>query len=443
MRRPGEPGDEGPRLRQDRLQRAPGRKLALFPPTFYSRVGRGSQRTVWGQESDIRMSIYDVVPVSIDDYRRRARWRLPRFLFDYIDGGANDEATMARNSGDFAHYQLKQRVLRDVSRVDTATTLLGQAATMPVALAPVGMAGMMARRGEVQAARAAQRAGIPFSASTVGICPVEEIQAALRAPFWFQLYMLRDRDFVLQMLARAEAAGCETLVFTVDLPVAGMRLRDFRNGMLGGGTVGKLSQVAQLLTSPLWVWDVGLKGKPHSFGNLSDKVADPENLQSYKAFVDSQFDPTVTWEDIRWLREHWRGKLLLKGVMEADDARASVDSGADGVVVSNHGGRQLDGIASSISKLPAVAEAVGERIEVYLDGGVHSGIDVVKALALGAHGVMLGRAWVWAMAARGEQGVFDMLDVVRREITTAMALAGVNKIEQLNADVVELVRGLD
>ncbi len=389
------------------------------------------------------MSVYNVVPVSVADYRQRARWRLPRFLFDYIDGGANDEATMASNSADFGGYQLKQRVLRDVSQVDTATTLLGQAVAMPVALAPVGLAGMMARRGEVQAARAAQRAGVPFSASTVGICPVEEIQAALQAPFWFQLYMLRDRDFVLQMLARAEAAGCNTLVFTVDLPVAGMRLRDFRNGMLGGGAIGKLSQVAQLLTSPLWLWDVAVKGKPHSFGNLSDKVADPEDLQSYKAFVDSQFDPTVTWDDIRWLRDHWRGKLLLKGVMEADDARASVDSGADGVVVSNHGGRQLDGIASSISKLPAVADAVGQQIEVYLDGGVRSGIDVVKALALGARGVMLGRPWVWAMAARGEQGVFDMLDVFRREITTAMALAGVNRVDQLNAELIESGHGFN
>jgi L-lactate dehydrogenase (cytochrome) len=387
------------------------------------------------------MSVYDVVPISVADYRTRARWRLPRFLFDYIDGGANDEATMASNSADFGGYQLKQRVLRDVSQVDTATTLLGQAAVMPVALAPVGMAGMMARRGEVQAARAAQRAGVPFSASTVGICPVEEIQAALQAPFWFQLYMLRDRDFVLQMLARAEAADCTTLVFTVDLPVAGMRLRDLRNGMLGGGAIGRLSQVAQLLTSPLWLWDVAIKGKPHSFGNLSDKVADPEDLKSYKAFVDSQFDPTVTWKDIRWLRDNWRGKLLLKGVMEVDDARASVDSGADGVVVSNHGGRQLDGIASSISKLPAVAGAVGQQIEVYLDGGVRSGIDVVKALALGAHAVMLGRPWVWALAARGEQGVFDMLDIFRREIATAMALAGVSRVDQLSAELIESGHG--
>jgi L-lactate dehydrogenase (cytochrome) len=387
------------------------------------------------------MSVYDVVPISVADYRTRARWRLPRFLFDYIDGGANDEATMASNCADFGGYQLKQRVLRDVSQVDTATTLLGQAAVMPVALAPVGMAGMMARRGEVQAARAAQRAGVPFSASTVGICPVEEIQAALQAPFWFQLYMLRDRDFVLQMLARAEAADCTTLVFTVDLPVAGMRLRDLRNGMLGGGAIGRLSQVAQLLTSPLWLWDVAIKGKPHSFGNLSDKVADPEDLQSYKAFVDSQFDPTVTWKDIRWLRDNWRGKLLLKGVMEVDDARASVDSGADGVVVSNHGGRQLDGIASSISKLPAIADAVGQQIEVYLDGGVRSGIDVVKALALGANAVMLGRPWVWALAARGEKGVFDMLDIFRREIATAMALAGVSRVDQLSAELIESGHG--
>lgn len=383
------------------------------------------------------MSLYDVLPVSVADYRRRARWRLPRFLFDYIDGGANDEKTMAANVAGFDRVVLRQLVLRDVSAVDPSTTLMGRPARMPLALAPIGMAGMMARRGEVQGAKAAIRAGVPFAASTVGICPVDEIQAATREPFWFQLYMLRDREFVRTMLERAGAAGCDTLVFTVDLPVPGMRLRDFRNGMLGGGRLAKLSQAMQLALSPVWLYDVGIKGRPHGFGNLREKLGNSDEINLYKTFIDSQFDPTVTWRDIEWLRGLWDGKLLIKGVMEVEDARAAVDVGADGVVVSNHGGRQLDGIAASIRKLPAVAEAVGDRVEVFVDGGVRSGIDVVKAVALGARGVLIGRPWVWAMAARGEQGVVDLLGIFRREIATAMALMGVTKIERVTRERVE------
>lgn len=308
---------------------------------------------------------------------------------------------------------------------------------MPLALAPVGMAGLYRRRGEVQAARAAKQVGVPFTSSTVGICPVEEIRAATGEPFWFQLYMLRDRDYVLKLLARAEAAGCDTLAFTVDLPVAGMRLRDFRNGMLGGGWKGGLSRLAQLATSPAWVLDVGIRGKPHAFGNIVDAVTNPDDLDSFRAFIDAQFDPSCTWQDIRWLREQWRGKLLIKGVMEADDARAAVDAGADGVVVSNHGARQLDGIASSISKLPAVVDAVGAQTEVFMDGGVRSGIDVVKAVALGARGVLIGRPWMLALAACGQQGVSDLLNLFHREITTAMALMGVKRIADIDCGLLE------
>jgi L-lactate dehydrogenase (cytochrome) len=383
------------------------------------------------------MSLYDVVPVGAADYRRRAKRRLPRFLFDYVEGGANDERTMAANVAAFGSVKLRQLVLRDVSGVDTSATLLGERATMPLALAPVGMAGMMARRGEVQGARAAASAGIPFTASTVGVCPVEEIQAAIRRPFWFQLYMLRDREFVLALLARARAAGCETLAFTVDLAVPGMRLRDFRNGMLGGGRLGRLSRVLQLATRPRWLYEVGLRGRPHRLGNLSGKVADVGDLDAYKGFVDSQFDSTVTWQDIAWLRGHWPGRILIKGVMEAEDARAAADVGADGVIVSNHGGRQLDGVAASIAKLPAVAEAVGDRLEVYVDGGVRSGIDVVKALALGARGVLIGRPWIWAVAARGERGVRDLLSLFQREIATAMALMGVTRVDQITSESIE------
>lgn len=383
------------------------------------------------------MSIYDVNPVTVADYRRLARRRLPRFLFDYIDGAANDEETMARNEMEFSRYRLRQFVMRDVSSIDTSTTMLGERAAMPLALAPVGMAGMMARRGEVQGARAAKQLGIPFTTSTLGICTVEEIRAATGAPFWFQLYMLKDREFVQKMLERAANAGCSTLVFTVDLPVAGMRLRDFRNGMLGGGWKGALSKLAQLLASPIWLYDVAIKGKPHDFGNLRDKVIDPENLESYKAFVDDQFDPSATWEDIRWLRDQWKGKLLIKGVMEADDARIAVDAGAEGVIVSNHGGRQLDGVSSTIAKVPGVVDALGARAEVYVDGGVRNGIDVVKAVALGARGVMIGRPWVFAMAARGEQGLSTFLQVLQKEVEIAMALMGVSRIEQITTELLE------
>ncbi len=380
---------------------------------------------------------YTVTPVTVKDYRRLAEKRLPRFLFDYVDGGANQEHSLAANVDDFRRICLKQHVMRDVSEVDTSTTLSGQPARMPVALAPIGMAGMMARRGEVQAARAALSAGIPFTTSTVGICPLEEVQAATNAPFWFQLYMLRDRGLVSTLLGRAQAAGCETLVFTVDLAVAGMRHRDLQNGMLGGGLAGSLAKAWQLATRPRWLVDVGIRGKPHDFGNLREVVSDARNLNAYKAFIGSQFDPSVTWKDIAWLRSLWKGKILVKGVMTEEDSRAAADVGADGVIVSNHGGRQLDGGVSCISRLPEVVAAVGSRVEVYMDGGVRSGIDVVKAVALGAKGVLIGRPWVWAMAARGERGLKNFLGMFQQEIAVTMALMGVNKIEEITTDLID------
>jgi len=383
------------------------------------------------------MGTYKVKPVTSLDYRRLAEKRLPRFLFDYIDGGANQEDSMAANEADFRRFCLKQNVMRDVSDIDTSTTLSGQLSRMPVALAPIGMAGMMARRGEAQAARGAQSAGIPFTTSTVGICPIEEVQAAANAPFWFQLYMLRDRGLVSALLDRAQAAGCETLMFTVDLAVAGMRHRDTQNGMLGGGLAGSLAKAWQLATRPRWLVDVGIMGKPHDFGNLREMVSDARNLNAYKAFIDSQFDPTVTWEDISWLRSLWKGKILIKGVMTASDAIAAADIGADGVIVSNHGGRQLDGVASAISKLPEVSAAVGDRVEVYMDGGVRSGIDVVKAVALGARGVLIGRPWIFALAARGERGLVDLLGVFQQEIAVAMALMGVKQVSEITVDLIE------
>ena len=383
------------------------------------------------------MSKYDVIPVSVDDYRKKSKQRLPNFLFDYIEGGANAEETLALNTSEFKNYKLKQFVMRDVSNVDTSATMLGQKYAMPLALAPVGMAGLFARRGEIQAARAANNANVPFTLSTVGVCSVEEVHNATHKPFWFQLYMLRDRDFVLEMLERAQTAGCTTLVFTVDLPLPGLRLRDYRNGMLGGGLKGKISQAAQLITRPWWLYDIGIKGKPHSLGNLKHKVSSVNDLGNYKAFVDSQFDPTATWDDIAWLRQHWKGNILIKGIMEPDDARAAIDAGANGIVVSNHGGRQLDGTSSTISKLPDIAKAVGKQTEVYLDGGVRNGIDVIRAIALGAKGVLIGRPWVYAMSAQGEEGVNNLLALFRQEMSAAMGLMGINSIDEITSDLIE------
>ena len=374
------------------------------------------------------------VPATAEDYRLRAWKRLPRFLFDYVDGGAGAEASMAENEEDFGLYRLRQRVMRDVSAVDTSAELCGRSASMPVALAPVGLAGMMARRGEVQAARAAAAAGIPFTLSTVGVCPLEEVNRAVSDPCWFQLYMLRDRGLVEALLRRAASNGCATLLFTVDLPVPGMRYRDVQNGMLGGAP---LARAVQLMLRPRWVYDVGIRGKPHQFGNLADAVADPGKFESFKAFVDSQFDPGVTWKDIEWLRSLWPGRLVIKGVMSPADAESAAAAGADAVVVSNHGGRQLESVASCISVLPGVAAAVGERIEVLLDGGVRSGTDVVKALALGASGVLIGRPWVWALAGCGERGLVNYLSMMQREIAVSMALMGVNRIAELNPELLD------
>lgn len=383
------------------------------------------------------MSIFHVVPVSTDDYRRSTWLKVPRFLFDYLEGGANAENTLRANTEDFKAIHLKQRVLRNVDQVTTVTTLLGQASSMPVALAPVGMAGMYARRGEAQAARAAKRLNIPFTLSTVGICPLEEIQQAYGDGFWFQLYMLRDRDFVQELLTRAWNNGVRTLAFTVDLPVPGLRLRDFRNGMLGGGLPGKMSQLAQIVSSPLWVADVAIKGKPLNFGNIAAKVGDTSDLNAYKAFIDGQFDSTCTWEDIKWLRDIWKGKLIIKGVLEVDDALAAADCGADAIIVSNHGARQLDSVGSTISKLPAIVDAMPQQIEVLMDGGVRDGIDVIKAVASGAKGVLVGRPWVYAMASRGEQGVVDLFTKWQQEIAHAMALMGVNNIEEITRDLLD------
>lgn len=368
------------------------------------------------------------IPVTAGDFREHARSRLPRFLFDYLDGGASDECTLRANPAAWSDVALRQRVLVDVDRVDTRTTLGGQSCAMPVILAPVGLAGMMAQRGEVQAVRAANAAGIPFTLSTVGICPLVEVAAAASAPFWFQLYMIRDRDCIRDLLGQAWQAGCRALVLTVDLPIPGMRHRDTRNGLGASGLRATLLRMHQVLMRPNWLWNVALRGGPLTFGNLSNVVPGARNLDAFKAWVDAQFDPGVTWADIAWLRQHWQGKLILKGILDADDARQALHVGADGIVVSNHGGRQLDGVAATAAKLPAIVAAVGGQMEVLVDGGIRSGVDVFRALALGANGVMIGRPWAWALAAAGEAGITRLLNSWQQELRLAMMLTGVTGI---------------
>lgn len=376
------------------------------------------------------------LPATAADLRLRAQARLPRFLFDYVDGGATDEQTLRANEADWARVTLRQRVLIDVDGVDTRTTLAGQPCSLPLALAPIGLAGLMARRGEVQAARAAEAVGVPFTLSTVGICPLGEVQRAVVRPTWFQLYMLRDRGIVETLLQRAWAEGCRTLVFTVDLPTSGMRHRDTRNGLSASRSRAALIKAAHLLTRPGWVWDVGVLGKPHGFGNLSEQVPHAQDMDAFKAWVDTQFDPTVTWADIDWLRERWGGTLLLKGLLDEGDARTAAGTGVQGLIVSNHGGRQLDGVASTASKLPGIAravKAVNPGVEVLVDGGIRSGVDVFRALALGAQGVLIGRPWVWALAADGERGVTELLQRWQHELKLAMTLAGVRRVADIGA----------
>lgn len=377
-------------------------------------------------------------PVTANDYRDRAARSLPRFLFDYVDGGASDEQTLIANVSAWSDVRLRQRVLVNVDTIETATTLAGEICELPIVLAPVGLAGMMAQRGEVQAVRAANSAGVPFTLSTVGICALDEVSAAASAPFWFQLYMMRDRARVLALLQHAWDAGCRTLVCTVDLPLPGMRHRDSRNGLGNPSPRAGWLRAQQVLARPAWLWHVAVRGGPLTFGNLSDAVPGARNLDAFKAWVDSQFDASVTWSDMDWLRQHWRGKLILKGILDVADAQQAINVGADAIVVSNHGGRQLDGVASTASKLPEVATAVGERTEILVDGGVRSGVDVFRALALGADGVMIGRPWIWALAAAGQQGVSHLLASWQQELRMAMALTGVTRIADIGSNQLDL-----
>jgi len=367
------------------------------------------------------------------DYRELARRRLPHFLFEYIDGGSYAEVTLKRNVADLEAIALRQRVLTDVSTLDLKTTLFGREMALPVALAPIGLAGMNARRGEVQAARAAESAGIPFCLSTVSACPLEEVARTTSQPFWFQLYMIRDRGFMRDLLAQAAAARCSALVFTVDMPVPGSRYRDYRSGLAGAsGFLGSTRRALQSLLRPAWAYDVGVRGRPHQLGNVAPVLGKNTGLEDFFAWMRDNFDPTVSWKDLEFIRESWSGPLIIKGILDVEDARAAADLGADGIVVSNHGGRQLDGVPSTAYALPPIAEAVGDRMTVLADGGVRSGLDVVRMLALGADGVLLGRAWAYALAAAGEKGVRHMLQLVEAEMRVAMALTSCTSINRID-----------
>jgi L-lactate dehydrogenase (cytochrome) len=375
------------------------------------------------------------------DFREAARRRLPRFLFDYIDGGSYGEVTLRRNVSDLADIALRQRVLRDVSSIDLSTDLFGETLAMPLALGPIGLAGMNARRGEVQAVRAAQAAGVQFTLSTVACCPLDEVAAAAERPFWFQLYVTKDRGFMREMLAKAAALGCGTLFFTVDLPMPGARHRDVHSGLHAPpGVASRARRFFQALGKPGWAWDVGVHGRPHALGNVASLFDRKTNLLDFLKWSAGNFDASLTWKDIEAIRAHWPGKFVIKGILDPEDAHAAASSGADGIVVSNHGGRQLDGVLSSARALPAIADAVGDRLTVLADGGIRSGLDVVRMLALGAKGVLLGRAWAWALAAQGGPGVAKLLAMMEAEMRVAMALTGVTRIADIDRSALVDVR---
>ncbi|WP_420064602.1 FMN-dependent L-lactate dehydrogenase LldD [Pectobacterium colocasium] len=366
------------------------------------------------------------------DYRAAAQRRLPPFLFHYIDGGAYGEHTLRRNTADLADIALRQRILKNVSDLSLETQLFGEKLAMPVVLAPVGLTGMYARRGEVQAARAAAQKGIPFTLSTVSVCPIEEVAPTIDRPLWFQLYVLKDRGFMRNVLERAQAAGVKTLVFTVDMPTPGARYRDAHSGMSGPNAA--MRRVLQAMVHPQWAWDVGLNGKPHDLGNVSAYRGTPTTLENYIGWLAENFDASISWQDLAWIREMWKGPMIIKGILDPEDAKEAVRFGADGIVVSNHGGRQLDGVLSTAHALPAIADAVKGDITILADSGIRTGLDVVRMIALGADGVMLGRAFVYALAAAGEAGVVNLLNLIEKEMRVAMTLTGAKAIADITTD---------
>ncbi|KTC84886.1 FMN-dependent L-lactate dehydrogenase LldD [Legionella brunensis] len=364
------------------------------------------------------------------DYRKIAKRKLPRFLFDYIDGGAYAEYTLRANITDLAEVTLRQRVLKKIEYLNLETALFGQKLAMPIILAPVGITGMYARRGEVQAAKAAANKKIPFTLSTVSVCSIEEVSSQSSQPIWFQLYVLKDRGFMKHVLERAQAAGVQNLVFTVDMTLPGARYRDAHSGM--SGPLAKPRRLLQSMLKPGWALKVGMMGRPHILGNISTYLNKNIGLENYIGWLTKNFDPSISWSDLEWIRDFWKGPMMLKGILDPEDAKDAIKFGADGIIVSNHGGRQLDGVLSTAKALPIIADAVGNNVTLLVDSGVRSGLDVVRMLALGAKAVLLGRSPAYALAAKGQAGVENLLNIFADEMRIAMALTGVTSIAQIN-----------
>lgn len=367
--------------------------------------------------------------LEIRDLQMLARRRVPRMFYDYADSGAYTESTYRANEADFANIHLRQRVAVDMTNRTLKTEMAGETASMPVALAPTGLTGMQHADGEILAARAAARAGVPFTLSTMSICSLEDVAAATGKPFWFQLYVMRDREFVEDLIARAKAANCSALVLTLDLQILGQRHKDIRNGLSAPPKM-TLANMMDLATKPRWCWNM-LNTRRRSFGNIVGHAKNVTDLSSLSAWTAEQFDPRLSWEDVAWIKKQWGGKLILKGILDPEDARRAADTGADAIIVSNHGGRQLDGALSSIRMLPKIVDAVGNRIEVHFDGGIRSGQHVLKALCLGARGTYIGRAFLYGLGAMGEQGVTTALDIIRKELDVTMALCGERDVRNL------------
>ena len=369
----------------------------------------------------------------IEDLRQLARRKVPRAFFDYADSGSYNEETLRANRADLEGIKLRQRVLVDVSSRSLATTIVGQKVSAPIILAPIGLTGMQHGDGEILSAQAANDAGIPYTLSTMSIGSIEDVAEATGKPFWFQLYVIRDRGFSKDILARALAAKCSALVLTVDLQVLGQRHRDIKNGMTVPPEI-RIKNIIDVATKPAWAWSV-LMGKRKTFGNLAGHVKGMDNVNQLAKWVGDQFDPALSWQDVEWIKKIWPGKLILKGILDPDDAKTAVKLGADAIVVSNHGGRQLDGAPSSISALPKVADAVGADTEVLFDGGIRTGADIMRALALGARACMIGRAYIYGLGAGGQAGVAKAIDILNNELSVTMALTGTNKIADIDGHV--------
>ncbi|MGP9656271.1 alpha-hydroxy acid oxidase [Halomonas sp. AOP35-4E-18] len=371
---------------------------------------------------------------TIEDMKAVARRRVPKMFYDYVDSGSWTGSTYKANQDDFKSISLRQRVMVDIAKRNLNTKMIGHSVTIPVAIAPTGLTGMQRADGEILAAKAAESFGIPYTLSTMSICSIEDVAKNTSSPFWFQLYVMKDREFIGKLIDRAKAAGCSALVLTADLQIIGQRHNDIKNG-LSIPPKPTLKTLINLSTKIRWCSEI-LRTKNKSFGNIKGHINDGSSLNDLSKWVASQFDPTLSWDDVKWIKERWQGPLIVKGIMEVDDARKAIDSGADAIIVSNHGGRQLDGALSSVRALPSIVDAVGEKVEIHMDGGIMSGQDVFKSLALGAKGVYIGRAHLYGLAAYGEKGVKKSLDIIREELDKTLALCGLNDIKKVDKKII-------